>query len=122
MTPAEAAAHLAGPKEIHMVSGSNINLTCHVRGSPEPTQHILWYRGATLVNYSSRGGISVVTDKLTGTSRLVLTRTTPADSGNYTCAPANAEPASVSVYILNGESRPGSGAEGESWSWSGAFL
>ncbi|KAK8392396.1 hypothetical protein O3P69_014632 [Scylla paramamosain] len=99
----EASARLTGPREIHMVSGSNINLTCHVSGSPEPPQQILWYRGTTLVNYSSRGGISVVTDKLTGTSRLVLTRTTSADSGNYTCVPANAEPASVSVYILNGE-------------------
>ncbi|KAK4287661.1 hypothetical protein Pmani_039268 [Petrolisthes manimaculis] len=89
--------------EVHMVSGSNINLTCAVSGSPEPPLHIYWYRGATLVNFSSRGGISVVTDKLSRTSRLVLTRATPADSGNYTCAPANAEPASVSVYILDGE-------------------
>ncbi|MPC72151.1 Hemicentin-1 [Portunus trituberculatus] len=85
-----------------MVSGSNINLTCKVTGSPEPPQYIYWYRGSTLVNYSSRGGISVVTDKLSRTSRLILTRATTADSGNYTCVPANAESASVSVYILTG--------------------
>ncbi|XP_045621125.1 protein amalgam isoform X2 [Procambarus clarkii] len=99
----EAEAHVVGPREIHMVSGSNINLTCSVTGSPEPPQYIYWYRGITLINYSSRGGISVVTDKHSRTSRLVVIRATTADSGNYTCAPANAEPASVSVYILNGE-------------------
>lgn len=98
----EAEAHVAGPREIHMMSGSNINLTCSVTGSPEPPQYIYWFRSTTLINYSSRGGISVVTDKHSRTSRLVLTRATTEDSGNYTCAPANAEPASVSVYILNG--------------------
>nr|XP_053631928.1 neurotrimin-like [Cherax quadricarinatus] len=103
----EAEAHVAGPREIHMVSGSNINLTCSVTGSPEPPQYIYWYRGTTLINYSSRGGISVVTDKHSRTSRLVVTRATTADSGNYTCAPANAEPASVSVYILNGTDQLG---------------
>ncbi|XP_068212786.1 protein amalgam-like isoform X2 [Palaemon carinicauda] len=99
----EAAAHISDPREIHMVSGSNINLTCSVTGSPEPPQYMYWFRGTTLINYSSRGGISVVTDKHSRTSRLVVTRATIGDSGNYTCAPANAEPASVSVYILNGE-------------------
>lgn len=103
MVIAEAKAHIGGPHEVHMVSGSNINLTCSVTGSPEPPQYIYWYRGTTLVNYSSRGGISVVTDKLSRTSRLLLTRATTADSGNYTCAPANAEPASVAVYIHIGK-------------------
>ncbi|MCL4155989.1 UNVERIFIED_CONTAM: hypothetical protein GTU68_064600 [Idotea baltica] len=86
-----------------MVSNSNINLTCKVTGSPDPPQYIYWFLGKTLINYSSRGGISVVTDKHSRTSRLVVTRATPADSGNYTCAPANAQPSSVNVYILNGE-------------------
>ncbi|XP_047501988.1 hemicentin-1-like [Penaeus chinensis] len=99
----ESEAHIAGPRELHMVSGSNINLTCSVTGSPEPPQYIYWYQGTKLINYSSRGGISVVTDKHSRTSKLVVTRATTADSGNYTCAPANAEPASISVYIINGE-------------------
>ena len=86
-----------------MISGSNINLTCSVTGSPEPPQYIYWYHGKTLINYSSRGGISVVTDKHSKTSKLVVTRAVLKDSGNYTCAPANAEPASVNVYILTGE-------------------
>lgn len=86
-----------------MISGSNINLTCRVTGTPEPPQYIYWYREGSLINYSSRGGISVVTDKLSRTSRLVVTRAKPADSGNYTCAPANADPASVNVYIISGK-------------------
>ncbi|XP_071539089.1 zwei Ig domain protein zig-8-like isoform X3 [Panulirus ornatus] len=112
----EAEAHVAGPREIHMMSGSNINLTCSVTGSPEPPQYIYWYRGTTLINYSSRGGISVVTDKHSRTSRLVVTRATTEDSGNYTCAPANAEPASVSVYILNAGEHPAAMQGGESTS------
>ena len=86
-----------------MISGSNINLTCSVTGSPEPPQYIYWFLGNSLINYSSRGGISVVTDKHSKTSRLVVTRAVLADSGNYTCAPANSEPASISVYILSGK-------------------
>ncbi|KAF2363187.1 Immunoglobulin V-set domain [Trinorchestia longiramus] len=111
----EARAHIDGPTEIHMMSGSNINLTCEVTGSPEPPQYIYWYAGKTLINYSERGGISVVTDKRTRTSRLVVSRATLADSGNYTCAPANAESSSVSVYILNGE-HPAAMQGGESTS------
>lgn len=112
-TPTEASAVVSGPKELHMISGSHINLTCRVTGTPEPPQYIYWYREGSLINYSSRGGISVVTDKLSRTSRLVVTRATPADSGNYTCAPANADPASVSVYIISGKVESGGLSVGE---------
>ncbi|CAL4161472.1 unnamed protein product, partial [Meganyctiphanes norvegica] len=96
----ESSATINGPSEVHMVSGSDIRLTCQVNGTPEAPNYIYWYRDGSLINYSSRGGISVVTDKNDQTSRLVVTRARPADSGNYTCSPANAKPDSVSVYIL----------------------
>lgn len=86
-----------------MRSGNHINLTCLVSGSPDPPSHVFWFVGKTRVNRSERGGISVVTDKHSRRSRLVVSRARPADSGNYTCAPANARPASVNVYVLNGE-------------------
>lgn len=64
------------------------------------------YRGDHVINYSQRGGISVVTEKQTRTSRLLISRALPADSGNYTCSPSAADSASVLVHVLNGELIP----------------
>lgn len=58
---------------------------------------------------SVRGGISLETEKTeTGTtSRLLLTRATLRDSGNYSCVPAAAISASIQVHVLNGKSQTG---------------
>lgn len=50
-----------------------------------------------------RGGISLETEKtdLGTSSRLMLTRATLRDSGNYTCAPFGTIAASVQVHILH---------------------
>lgn len=85
-----------------MRSGSDINLTCLVVQSPEPPSFIYWYRNDNVINYSSRGGINVLTEKQTKTSRLLISRAQPPDSGNYTCSPSSSEPASVIVHVLNG--------------------
>lgn len=54
---------------------------------------------------SSRGGVSVVTEKgAATTSYLLVQDAAPADSGRYSCSPSNAEVASVRVHVLNGES------------------
>ncbi|XP_063991219.1 T-lymphocyte activation antigen CD86-like isoform X4 [Diachasmimorpha longicaudata] len=95
-------AEISGNAELYIKSGSDINLTCTVLQTPEPPSFIYWYRGDHVINYSQRGGISVVTEKQTRTSRLLISRALPADSGNYTCAPSTAESASVLVHVLNG--------------------
>ncbi|KAG8225891.1 hypothetical protein J437_LFUL006822 [Ladona fulva] len=58
-----------------------------------------------VINFDSpRGGISLVTEKgPTTTSRLLIQKAIPPDSGLYTCTPSNANPASIRVHILNGE-------------------
>lgn len=71
--------------------------------TPEPPSFIYWYRGGNVINYSQRGGISVVTEKQTRTSRLLISRALPSDSGNYTCSPSSSDAASVFVHVLNGE-------------------
>ncbi|XP_008204831.1 limbic system-associated membrane protein [Nasonia vitripennis] len=96
-------AKIEGNAELYIKSGSDINLTCIVLETPEPPSFIYWYRGEHVINYSQRGGISVVTEKQTRTSHLLISRALPADSGNYTCAPSTAESASVLVHVLNGE-------------------
>lgn len=96
-------AKINGNSELYIKSGSDINLTCIVLQTPEPPSFIYWYKGDNVINYSQRGGINVVTEKQTRTSRLLISKALPADSGNYTCAPSTAESASVLVHVLNGE-------------------
>lgn len=41
------------------------------------------------MNYSQRGGINVITERSTRTSKLLIAKATSADSGNYTCSPSS---------------------------------
>ncbi|CAG7820959.1 unnamed protein product [Allacma fusca] len=49
-------AEILGNPELHLKSGSDINLTCIVRQTPEPPTFIYWYHGRRVINYSQRGG------------------------------------------------------------------
>lgn len=49
-------AEILGNPELHLKSGSDINLTCIVRQTPEPPTYIYWYHGRRVINYSQRGG------------------------------------------------------------------
>lgn len=93
---------LSGP-ELFVRAGSDINLTCIARHAPDPPSFIYWYRGQNVVNYAQRGGISVETEQRTRTSRLLIARASPRDSGNYTCAPSSSDSASVVVHVVSGE-------------------
>ncbi|KAG7171968.1 hypothetical protein Hamer_G000926 [Homarus americanus] len=59
-----------------------------------------------LTGVSPRGGVSVEIEKTPArtTSKLFLTRAGKDDLGNYTCVPQFADPASVLVHVVNGES------------------
>jgi hypothetical protein len=53
---------------------------------------------------SSRGGVSVITEKSDiTTSYLLIQRAKSKDSGTYTCNPSNAKTTNITVHILNGE-------------------
>ncbi|EDX09940.1 GD14231 [Drosophila simulans] len=97
------ATILGGP-DLHVDKGSTINLTCTVKFSPEPPAYIFWYHHEEVINYdSSRGGVSVITEKGdVTTSFLLIQNADLADSGKYSCAPSNADVASVRVHVLNG--------------------
>ncbi|XP_028167410.1 T-lymphocyte activation antigen CD86-like isoform X2 [Ostrinia furnacalis] len=103
-----AAATIWGSPEVFVKKGSTISLTCtvNVHSSPPSSASVLWYHGNSVVDFDSpRGGISLETEKTEGgtTSKLLVTKAAFTDSGNYTCVPNNAHPASVSVHVLNGE-------------------
>ncbi|CAO1394815.1 unnamed protein product [Diamesa hyperborea] len=96
-------AKILGNTELYIKSGSDINLTCVALQAPSAPSFIYWYKGGRVVNYSQRGGISVLTERSTKTSKLVISRATSSDSGNYTCSPSNSDAASVMVHVINGE-------------------
>ncbi|KAI5724330.1 hypothetical protein M8J77_001445 [Diaphorina citri] len=58
-----------------------------------------------IINFDSpRGGISLVTEKgTTTTSKLLIQKAVPKDSGIYACEPTNMTASSVRVHILDGE-------------------
>ncbi|XP_034490901.1 zwei Ig domain protein zig-8 isoform X2 [Drosophila innubila] len=98
-----ARAKILGSTEIHVKRDSTIALACSVNIH---ASSILWYHGSAIVDFDSlRGGISLETEKteVGTTSRLMLTRAALRDSGNYTCVPNAAMPASVRVHVLTGE-------------------
>ncbi|XP_050679474.1 protein sidekick-2-like isoform X2 [Leptidea sinapis] len=108
LTVEAAAATIWGSQDVYVKKGSTISLTCsvNVHSSPPSSASVLWYHGTSVVDFDSpRGGISLETEKTEGgtTSKLLVTKAALTDSGNYTCVPSNAHPASVAVHVLNGE-------------------
>ncbi|XP_059474140.1 hemicentin-2-like isoform X4 [Neocloeon triangulifer] len=101
-----AQATIWGPEDVYVKRGSTISLTCQVNIHANPPSSVLWFHGAASVDFDSpRGGISLETEKTEAgtTSKLLITKARLTDSGNYTCVPSSAEPASVWVHVLNGE-------------------
>lgn len=97
-------AFILGNGEYHVDKGSTISLVCIIEKSPAPPQYVFWYHNEMMINYdTSRGGIAVQTEPGPKThSRLVIRDARYTDSGNYTCMAANAEPASVYVFVSEG--------------------
>lgn len=84
-------AKIVGPSEgvLQVVKGSTISLTCTVNLQ---ASLILWYHNSTVINSDfTRGGINLENEKTSEgtTSRLLLTRASFRDSGNYTCVSAS---------------------------------
>ncbi|XP_012278800.1 lachesin [Orussus abietinus] len=105
-----AQAKILGPQEIFVKRGSTISLTCTVNVQSTPPSSVSWHHGGAVVDFDSpsvhhRGGVSLETEKTESgtTSKLLVTQAKLSDSGNYTCIPSNANPASVMVHVLNGE-------------------
>ncbi|CAH0553695.1 unnamed protein product [Brassicogethes aeneus] len=105
LTIVEPVTEILGSPELFINMGSTINLTCLVRHAPEPPPTMTWQHNQLVINFDSpRGGISLVTEKgPVTTSKLLIQKAAPSDSGFYTCSPSNANSASIRVHILNGE-------------------
>lgn len=124
---APTATILGGP-DFYVQKGSTINLTCTIRLAPdESPAFIFWYHEdevknedffsnfshffmifslLQVINYDSRGGISIETRKgdLT-TSHLLIQNADETNSGKYSCSPSNAIVSSIRVHVLNGNKK-----------------
>ncbi|PSN44261.1 hypothetical protein C0J52_24562 [Blattella germanica] len=100
-TIAEARAEILGGPDKFVKSGSSLRLTCLLKKSTEPPVYVFWYHESRMINYDLGRGVRVRHGRYS--SELVVTEAHKHDSGNYSCVPSNAQPASISVHILNGE-------------------
>lgn len=98
-------AFIQGTAERHVDVGSIISLVCIIQKSPTPPQYVFWYHNDRMINYdTSRNGISVETLPGAQTqSRLTIRDTNDSDTGNYTCSASNTEPASIYVFVEEGD-------------------
>lgn len=80
-------AKILANNEMFIKSGNDINLTCVALQAPAPPLFIYWYKNGKLLTQSKRGGINMITERQSKTSKLIITQATTKDSGNYTCAP-----------------------------------
>ncbi|XP_017490191.1 PREDICTED: uncharacterized protein LOC108378403, partial [Rhagoletis zephyria] len=123
-------SEIVGNPDIFVRSGAPINVTCLISSSPAPPAFVFWYHNNRMINYDygggnsgggsggqegasggtsggsgGRGQISVAKDPNRADvviSRLLIRSAVLDDSGNYTCSPSNAEPASTYVHVLQG--------------------
>ncbi|CAN8004993.1 unnamed protein product [Ixodes hexagonus] len=97
---------LGGTSQLFLKTGSTINLTCEISQSPEPPVFVFWYHNDRMINYDETAKSEILVRKAgrnAAVSRLVIHDAMPADSGNYTCGPSNADATSVAIFVLNGK-------------------
>ncbi|XP_040566660.1 protein amalgam [Lepeophtheirus salmonis] len=105
-----AKARLFGESDVYVKAGSTISLTCSINLYSVPPPDVTWFHDQNILNFDSpRGGISLETEKSrTGTmSKLLVTRATLSDSGNYTCKPSRGEEVTANVHVIKREHQAG---------------
>ncbi|XP_018377256.1 PREDICTED: hemicentin-2 isoform X1 [Trachymyrmex cornetzi] len=97
-------AFILGSDEHHVDVGSIINLVCIIEKSPTPPQYVFWYHNNRMINYdTTRGSVTVQTDPGPTQSRLTIRQAVETDTGNYTCSASNTKPASIFVFVTEGD-------------------
>ncbi|XP_043466149.1 zwei Ig domain protein zig-8, partial [Leptopilina heterotoma] len=97
-------ATILGSGEHHVDVGSIINLVCVIDKSPTPPQYVFWYHNSRMINYdTTRGSVVVLTESGPTQSRLTIRQAIESDTGNYTCSASNTKPASIYVFVTEGD-------------------
>ncbi|KAF8793683.1 Obscurin-like protein 1 like protein [Argiope bruennichi] len=98
-------AYISEGPILYIKSGSPVNLTCHVKDQVG-TVFLFWYHNGRVLDEGEKKhrGIEVFTEfGPTSISRLYIAKAKESDSGNYSCQPSYAEPANITLQVLNGE-------------------
>ncbi|XP_047738355.1 uncharacterized protein LOC108682345 [Hyalella azteca] len=98
---AEASSVIAGGRERYVHEGSSVRLECVLQNHTQPPDYVFWYHNGTMINYDLNRKVSV--EATTDGSVLTLLSVGRTDSGNYTCSPANAQFASITLHIILGD-------------------
>ncbi|KAG7158407.1 Zwei Ig domain protein zig-8-like 23, partial [Homarus americanus] len=96
---------IAGVSDLYVKSGSTVNIKCVISDALEEPTYIFWYHGERRVVSANSDRILSV-DRIppdTSIGTLTIPSVSLADSGNYTCAPASLQMASVMLHVLSGE-------------------
>ncbi|XP_014232110.1 zwei Ig domain protein zig-8-like [Trichogramma pretiosum] len=120
----DVQAEILGPDEVYVRKGSTISLTCMVNSQGVPPSNVTWYHAGNVIDFDGpRGGVSLETEKSKGgtTSKLLITRASLGDSGNYSCVSSKAARATVVVHVLNGE-HPAAMQHGDAARTTGRLL
>ncbi|GAB0092141.1 Zwei Ig domain protein zig-8 [Sergentomyia squamirostris] len=99
----EARAEIIGPTVRYLTPDSTLRLICRVIQSTETSEFLFWYQDDRMINYDTDRGVNISTEPDYNYSELTIMRATKHHSGNYSCVPSNAQPASVTVHIFKGD-------------------
>ncbi|XP_055687906.1 zwei Ig domain protein zig-8-like [Lutzomyia longipalpis] len=98
-------ARILGGREVFVRRGSDVNLTCLVETAPAPIE-LHWARNGRPLDFSQRGGMSILSERRARTSQLLMSRVSPRDAGNYSCYPmgnSGTDAAFVLVHVIKDE-------------------
>ncbi|XP_059609162.1 zwei Ig domain protein zig-8-like [Phlebotomus argentipes] len=132
----ELKADILGPSDLYVKSGSDIDLICKLSHRLADGANLFWYKDGDILEAATNANeissdtskrISADTDWTDGlTSRVTIRRAVPSDTGNYTCNPSLARPASVYVHVIIGEHPAAMQHNAASplrpWLWCTSFL
>ncbi|XP_066963146.1 zwei Ig domain protein zig-8-like [Macrobrachium rosenbergii] len=99
----ESRAKILGPE--YVKAGSTINLTCVVN-QPSTQSLVYWYHNKEILDYEGSVSINTRSAGEQTTSHLTITKATTKHSGNYTCWPTSAQPASAIVNVVEEGEQP----------------
>lgn len=105
---AEGVTRILGGPQLFINAGSELNVSCVVEAPGGGTDFVFWYHNNGMLNLDARRDqleVVLSSDALRDRtiSSLLLRSVQVSDSGNYTCAPSNAEQASIQLVVLNSE-------------------
>ncbi|XP_069158234.1 protein CEPU-1-like [Procambarus clarkii] len=96
---------IAGEADLYVNIGSTVDIRCVISDALEEPTYIFWYHGERRVVSTNSDRVLTVKRILPDTSigTLTIPSVSLADSGNYTCAPASLQMASVILHVLTDE-------------------